>query len=96
MKQHIYFKYNHWIFVCIYIFSPFEIASQQSVIRKLKRMETSDDDDDDSIISVSRHCRPVLEHKLVSYLFVIPFLVFKKNHLNSCEEHLWLFTVIFY
>jgi hypothetical protein len=32
-------------------------------------MDTYDDDDDD-LLTVSRNCRPILEHKLVSFVFV--------------------------
>jgi hypothetical protein len=27
------------------------------------------DDDDDDLLTVSRNCRPILEHKLVSFVF---------------------------
>jgi hypothetical protein len=31
-------------------------------------MDTDDDDENNNILTVSRNCRPVLEHKLVCYL----------------------------
>ncbi len=52
----------------------------------------TDDDDDDNLLTVSRNCRPILEHKLVSY--IRDNLDF--NVINRHEEHLWLFMVMFY
>ena len=43
-------------------FSTFDDLSEQAVIRRLKKM---DEDDDDNLLTVSRNCRPVLEHQLV-------------------------------
>ena len=47
-----------------FAFSAFDDLSEQSVIKRLKRMDTDDDTDD--LLTVSRNCRPILEHKLVS------------------------------
>jgi hypothetical protein len=76
-------------FTKILISSTFDDLSEKSVIKRLKKMDTDDDDD---LLTVSRNCRPLLEHKLVSY--IRDNLDF--NVINRHEEHLWLFMVIFY
>jgi hypothetical protein len=45
------------------IFSPFEDTSEEIVIQRLRKMNENDDDD---LLTVSKNCRPILEHKLVS------------------------------
>ncbi|CAF0991572.1 unnamed protein product [Rotaria sp. Silwood1] len=56
------------LFTCI---NPFEDLSEQSVIRRLRKMDTDDDDDDNSVVTVSRNCRPILEHKLLRGTLVV-------------------------
>ncbi len=51
------------------IFSTFDDLSEQSVIKRLRKMNTDDNDDDDNLLTVSRNCRPILEHKLVNDCF---------------------------
>ena len=46
-------------------FSPFEDQSEQAVVERLKKMNESIDDDADDLLTVSRDCRPILQHKLV-------------------------------
>ena len=49
------------------LFSPFDDQSEQAVVTRLKKMnEGVDDDDGDDLLTVSRDCRPILQHKLVS------------------------------
>lgn len=50
-------------------FSSFDDLSEKSVIRRLRKMETDDDDDD--LLTLSRNSRPILEHKLVSAIFIL-------------------------
>ncbi|CAF4714585.1 unnamed protein product [Rotaria sp. Silwood2] len=57
---------NTIFFTCI---NPFEDLSAQSVIRRLTKMDT--DDNDDTMLTVSRNCRPVLEHKLLRGTLVV-------------------------
>lgn len=43
-------------------FSTFDDLSEAAVIDRLKKM---DEDDDNNLLTVSRNCRPILEHQLV-------------------------------
>ena len=61
------------------LFSSLQDLSEQSVIKRLKKMDTDDDDDDDDLLTVSRSCRPILEHKLVSH----SYFQFRCNLLNK-------------
>jgi len=56
-----------FFFVSNFIFSSFDDLSEQSIIKRLRKMDTDDDDDNNNLLTVSRNCRPILEHKLVSY-----------------------------
>ncbi|CAM4895611.1 unnamed protein product [Rotaria socialis] len=59
------------LFTCI---NSLDDLSEQSVIKRLKRMDIEDDDDDDdnnSLLTVSRNCRPILEHKLLRGTLVV-------------------------
>ncbi|CAF1281855.1 unnamed protein product [Adineta steineri] len=56
-------------FTCI---NPFNDLSEQAVIRQLRRMDTDDDDDNNNdLLTVSRNCRPILEHKLLRGTLVV-------------------------
>ena len=50
-----------------FVFSTFDDLSEQSIIKRLRKMDS--DDDDDNLLTVSRKCRPILEHNLVSFVF---------------------------
>jgi len=54
------------LFTCI---SSFDNLSEESIIKRLKKMDT--DDDDDNLLTVSRNCRPILEHKLTRGTLVV-------------------------
>jgi hypothetical protein len=48
-------------------------------------MDIDDDDDNNNLLTVSRNCRPILEHKLVSYfLFSFQYKIISIDPRNTC------------
>ena len=57
----------------IVFFSPLENQSEDKVLEKLRKMDLDEDDDIDNLLTVSKNCRPILEHKLVNRVDFISF-----------------------
>lgn len=56
-----------------FFFSPLDDQSEDKVLEKLRKMDLDEDDDIDNLLTVSKNCRPILEHKLVNRLDFISF-----------------------